>query len=119
MMNQQEKNMEKSSKRGRPKGITSKKSMPKDENYSAELSAKIEAYKTAAQIFYKHKGINDLYEKCGEIINFYPEIQKELLSAYHYFDPYYTYNSRCGVCVAEFLHISYRAFYKSLNEVFE
>ena len=70
-------------------------------------------------VFEKHKPIYELYEKCGEIVNFYPEIQNELLTAYHHFDPYYKYNSRCGVCVAEFLHKAYQRYFKSISEIFE
>ena len=111
--------MEQNSKRGRPKGTTSKKSIKKEENYSPEWLATFDKYKRVFEVFEKHKHIYDLYAKCGEIVNFYTNIQDELLNAYKEFHPHYRYNNRCRVCVAEFLHESYKWYFKQIDEVWQ
>ena len=60
----------------------------------------------------KHKHIYDLFQQTGEIVNFYHEIQNELLDAYQLIDPHYSYNRSCPACVAEFMVTIYR-WYKS------
>jgi hypothetical protein len=75
--------------------------------------------KLAVDALMKHKKIYDLYAKCGEIVNFYPEVQDEVLKAVQVFDPHYHYNSRCPICVAEFLHHAYHnILFKTINEPF-
>lgn len=67
--------------------------------------------------FADHRPIYDLYCKCGEIVNFYHGIQKQLLEIYkQHADPNYHYNNRCGVCVAEFLHTAYTWYLKQIGE---
>ena len=93
--------MAKNSTNGRKKNTTLPTSTQKDVSY--------------LQPFATHRHIYDLYAKCGEIVNFHHAIQKELLDIYvKYADPHYRYNSRCPVCVAEFMHTSYSWY---LNQI--
>ena len=115
----QEMNTGKSSKRGRPKNTTSQKSTKKEESYSAEWYETYNKYKATFPVFEKYQHIYDLYAKCGEVVNFHKHIQDELLEAFRVHDPHYRYNSKCPVCVAEFLHNIYSWYKKQIDSVWQ
>lgn len=62
------------------------------------------------QVYAKYKPIYDLFAVSGEIVNFSPDKQTELLEAYRIDFPHYSYNMNCPACVAEFLTLAYRHY---------
>lgn len=65
------------------------------------------------EVFVKHRHFHDFFHSTGELVGFHHHIQQELLMAYRVnFDPYYTYNSSCVVCVVEFLNNCYSHYDK-------
>ena len=69
------------------------------------------------KVFAKHKHIYDLYYNSGELVNFYHDIQNELLDAYREaHDAYYNYNRTCPVCVCEFITKIYRWYEQQISK---
>ena len=62
------------------------------------------------QVYAKYKSIYDLFVISGEIVNFSPDKQMELLMTYRIDFPHYSYNMNCQACVAEFLSKAYRHY---------
>ena len=56
-------------------------------------------------VFAKHRHIYDLFNRSGEMINFFGDIQDELLIAYREAtgDVHYNFTRTCPACIAEFL----------------
>ena len=51
----------------------------------------------------KYRHHYELFVKTGELIGLTQEAQNELFEIYKLYDPYYTYNNRCGACIGAFL----------------
>ena len=68
------------------------------------------------KVFAQHKHIYDMFSRSGEMVNFYPHIQAELLQAYREAeDAHYSYSSNCPACVAEFLVKIYQWYDKKIS----
>lgn len=51
----------------------------------------------------KYRHHYELFVKTGELVGLTQEAQNELYDIYKLYDPYYTYNNRCGACIGTFL----------------
>ena len=71
------------------------------QNTTLSTSTKVE--KSHLTILSKHKHYYDFYMKTGEIVNFWHDVQKEILNAYLVEFPHYHYQRTCPACVAQFL----------------
>lgn len=65
------------------------------------------------EVLSMHKHIYDNYLKTGEVINFHPHIQQEIVDAYKVEHPYYVYNHRCYSCIVDMLVTIYRWYEKA------
>ena len=68
------------------------------------------------QTLSKHKHIFDLYEKTNELVNFYHDIQKEIVDVYKVYHPYYHYNNNCLSCVVEMINTIYWWYNQIINQ---
>jgi hypothetical protein len=63
----------------------------------------------------KHKHYHDMIVNSGELVNFWDDVQNELLEVYRLKEPHYNYNRRCPACVCEFLVNLYKLYKDDLH----
>src|SRR6056300_1679182 len=70
---------------------------------------------THLETLLKHKHYYYMLISCGELVNFYPDVQNELLAVYRLKEPHYDYNRKCPACVCEFLVNLYKLYENDLH----
>lgn len=68
---------------------------------------------TSVATLEKHYHYWELFNRSGELVNFWIEVQNELVNVYRAeLDPYYHHNGSCPVCVTDFIKRLYTHYDK-------